>query len=152
MASKKIYTVVKDGEELEQLKTLAAAKKLADTEGAEVYSDGKCVYQAAPNAVEEKVEKAEEKPTEAPVTEIVTAEPVVSRKPVQPEVEEPKSERYRLKALMNVRKTPSTNGEILGTRAEGSIVRVTGIEDGWLHLTDGTFILYEGGKWAEKLV
>jgi len=40
----KIYTVVKDGEELEQLKTLAAAKKLADAEGAEVYCDGKCVY------------------------------------------------------------------------------------------------------------
>ena len=145
----KIYTVVKDGEELEKLKTLAAAKKLADTEGAEVYCDGKCVYRGASNAVEEKVE---EKPTEAPVTEIFTADPVVSKKPTQPEVEEPKSERYRLKALMNVRKTPSTSGVIVGTRAEGSIVRVTGIEDGWLHLTDGTFILYEGGKWAEKLV
>ena len=89
---------------------------------------------------------------EAPVTEIVTAEPVISKKPTQPEVEEPKNERYRLKALMNVRKTPSTSGVIIGTRAEGSVVRVTGIEDGWLHLTDGTFILYEGGKWAEKLV
>ena len=154
MASNKIYTVVKDGEELEKLKTLAAAKKLADTEGAEVYSDGKCVYRGAvvpEDPAEEKVEEIEDK-GEAPVTEIVTAEPVISKKPTQPEVEEPKSERYRLKALMNVRKTPSTSGVIIGTRAEGSVVRVTGIEDGWLHLTDGTFILYEGGKWAEKLV
>ena len=39
----KTYTVVKDGEELKELKSLAAAKKLADTEGAEVFCDGKCV-------------------------------------------------------------------------------------------------------------
>ena len=37
----KTYIVMKNGKELEQLKTLAAAKKLADAEGAEVYSDGK---------------------------------------------------------------------------------------------------------------
>ena len=47
--STKIYTVVKDGLELDQLKTLAAAKKLADTEGAEVFCDGQCVYPAAVN-------------------------------------------------------------------------------------------------------
>ena len=35
MASNKTYTVVKDGETLKELKTLAAAKKLADAEGAE---------------------------------------------------------------------------------------------------------------------
>ena len=46
MASNKTYIVTKDGEELEQLKTLAAAKKLADAEGAEVYCDGECVYRA----------------------------------------------------------------------------------------------------------
>lgn len=39
MANTKIYTVVKDGEELEQLKTLTAAKKLADAEGAAVYCE-----------------------------------------------------------------------------------------------------------------
>ena len=41
----KTYIVVKDGEELKELKSLTAAKKLADTEGAEVFCDGKCVYQ-----------------------------------------------------------------------------------------------------------
>ena len=39
----KTYTVIKDGEELKELKSLTAAKKLADTEGAEVFCDGKCV-------------------------------------------------------------------------------------------------------------
>ena len=38
----KTYIVVKDGEELKELKSLTAAKKLADTEGAEVFCDGKC--------------------------------------------------------------------------------------------------------------
>ena len=51
--STKIYTIVKDGLELDQLKTLAAAKKLADTEGAEVFCDGKCVYPVAVNPVAE---------------------------------------------------------------------------------------------------
>ena len=74
----KIYTVVKDGEELETLKTLTAAKKLADTEGAEVYSDGKCVYQGTVETV--PVETGEEPVEEEPVAEIVTAEPVVARK------------------------------------------------------------------------
>ena len=40
----KIYIVVKDGEELEKLKTLAVAKKQADAEWVEVYCDGKCVH------------------------------------------------------------------------------------------------------------
>ena len=37
MASKKIYIVMKNGEEMERLNTLTAAKKLADTEGGEVF-------------------------------------------------------------------------------------------------------------------
>ena len=40
----KTYTVVKDGTELKELKTLAAAKKVADAEAAEVYCEGECVY------------------------------------------------------------------------------------------------------------
>ena len=40
MATKKTYTVMKDGEEIEKLTTLTAAKKLADAEGAEVFCDG----------------------------------------------------------------------------------------------------------------
>ena len=54
----KIYIVVKDGEELEKLKTLAAAKKLADAEGAEVYCDGKCVYEGTVSLTGEKTAEA----------------------------------------------------------------------------------------------
>ena len=149
MANTKIYTVVKDGEELEQLKTLTAAKKLADAEGAEVYADGKCVYHGAVKGVEETVE---EEQVEAPVIEIITADPVISEKPKQPQMDEPKTEKYRLKSLMNVRKKPTLDSTIVTTKPEGTIVRVLGIEKDWLHLADDTFIFYQGGKWADKVV
>ena len=137
MATKKTYTVMKDGEEIEKLSTLVAAKKLADAEGAEVFCDGKCVYKGAVK--------------DAPETVIVHADPVVAEKPKQPEVKEPEPERYRLKTLMNVRKKPSMYAEILSTKPKDTVVRVLGVEDGWLHLIDGSFILFEDGKYAEKL-
>ena len=152
MANTKIYTVVKDGEELEQLKTLTAAKKLADAEGAEVYCEGKCVYQGITPTVKETVEPNVEEQSEAPVTEIITADPVISEKPKQPQVDEPKTEKYRLKSLMNVRKKPTLDSTIVTTKPEGTIVRVLGIEKDWLHLADDTFIFYQGGKWADKVV
>lgn len=117
MATKKTYTVMKDGEEIEKLTTLTAAKKLADTEGAEVSCEDECVY------------KGEAK--DAPETVIVHADPVVAEKPKQPEVQEPSTERYRLKALMNVRKKPSLDADILSTKPESTVVRVLGVEDGW---------------------
>ena len=137
MATKKTYTVMKDGEEIEKLSTLVAAKKLADAEGAEVFCDGKCVYKGAVK--------------DAPETVIVHADPVVAEKPKQPEVKEPETERYRLKTLMNVRKKPSMYAEILSTKPKDTVVRVLGVEDGWLHLIDGSFILFEDGKYAEKI-
>ena len=39
MATNKTYIVVKDGEELKELKSLAAAKKLADAEDGTVISN-----------------------------------------------------------------------------------------------------------------
>ena len=137
MAAKKTYTVMKDGEEIEKLTTLVAAKKLADVEGAEVFCEGECVYKG-------EVKDASE-------TVIVHADPVVAEKPKQPEVLEPETERYRLKTLMNVRKKPSMYAEILSTKPKDTVVRVLGVEDGWLHLIDGSFILYEDGKYAEKI-
>ena len=125
----KTYTVVKDGTELKELKTLAAAKKVADAEAAEVYCEGECVY---PEAIA------------APVAE----GPIVPEKPSQPDEGETK---YRLTALMNVRKKPSMDAQILYTRAAGTEVRVLGIVNDWLHLTNDTYILYEGGKWAVKI-
>jgi uncharacterized protein YgiM (DUF1202 family) len=125
----KTYTVVKDGTELKELKTLAAAKKVADAEAAEVYCEGECVY---PEAVAAPVEERH----------------VVVEKPSQPDEGETK---YRLTALMNVRKKPSMDAQILYTRAAGTEVRVLGIVNDWLHLTNDTYILYEGGKWAVKI-
>ena len=125
----KTYTVVKDGTELKELKTLAAAKKVADAEGAEVYCDGECVY---PEAVVAPVEESH----------------IVLEKPSQPDKEETK---YRLTALMNVRKKPSMDAQVLYTRAAGTEVRVLGIVNDWMHLTNDTYIFYEGGKWAVKI-
>ena len=159
MAATKIYTVVKDGEEIEKLKTLTAAKKLADTEGAEVYADGKCVYSAditeeteESTPAEDRKQAEDEKTSDLKEQTIITAEPVISKKPVQPETGPVTTERYRLKLLMNVRKAPALDAAILGTRAEGTVVRVLAIEGDWMHLSDGSYILYEGGKYAEKIV
>ena len=69
-----------------------------------------------------------EKPAEEPVKEIITAEPVISEKLKQPEVTEPLTEKYCLKSLMNVRKKPSTDSAIIGTRPEGTVVRVLALE------------------------
>lgn len=146
----KIYIVVKDGEEMEQLKTLTAAKKLADAEGAEVYCDGKCVYKGVKEEIEEK-EKEPEKTVEGEQKEIVTAPAIISEKPKQPDVPEPATEKYRLKSLMNIRKRPSLDSTIIGTRPEGTVVRVLSIENDWLHLANDGYILYGGGTWAEKM-
>ena len=135
----KTYTVVKDGEELKELKSLAAAKKLADVEGAEVIYDGKCVYQGAVAPAEDTVEAAvvaEEQKPEA-VEETAVAE-------------EQKPEVYTLTRKMNVRKEPSLSSAKLKVLDAGTVVEVKAIQNDWLCLTDGTFILYEDGKNARK--
>ena len=132
MAGKKTYVVLKNGVETQKLSTLIAAKNLADEEGAEVFCDGLSIYKA--------------------VEEIVHAEPIVAEEPKQIEVDEPKTEKYRLKALMNIRKRPSLDSDILGTKPADTVVRVLEVEEGWLHLADGSYILFEEGKYAEKVV
>ena len=175
----KIYTVVKDGKELEKYKSLSAAKKRANAEGAEVFLDGKCVYQGVVEA-EESVEVAVKPAEVAPDTtaeetgketavDVVVEEPVTAEEAtdeVIPSVDittpeptlktqekpyEPETRRYRLKGLMNVRKKPSLKAQIVDTRPEGAVVRVLTLEGDWMHLVNDTYILYEGGKWAEKL-
>ena len=124
MANTKTYTVVKDGNTLKELKTLAAAKKLADAEGAEVFFEGECVYQGATDPVTPAVEE--------------TAEPVKA------------PETYTLLRKMNVRKAPTLNADKVKVLGTGTEVEVAEVDDDWLHLTDGTFILFEGGKNARK--
>ena len=139
----KIYTVVKDGEELDKLKTLAAAKKLADEEGGEVYSEGKCVYQVTVAPAEEAAKETVQEPVEQPDTPEIQAkkEPVPGKEPV--------AVQYRLKSLMNVREKP--NGRIVGMLPEKSVVDVICIENDWLHLKNGTFILFGKGGFAERI-
>ena len=111
MANKKTYIVMKNGQEIERLNTLTAAKKLADEEGGEEFCDGLSIYKG--------------------VKEIVHSEPIVAEEPKQIEVKEPKTEKYRLKALMNVRKKPDLDSDILGTKPAGTVVRVLGVEEGY---------------------
>ena len=128
MANTKTYAVMKDGETLKKLKTLATAKKLADAEEAEVFCDGECVYTTTVDpvtdtlpVVEESVEKAETKPAT-----------------------------YTLLRKMNVRKAPNLKADKVKVLDTGTEVLVSEITNDWLHLADNTFILYEGGKNARK--
>ena len=61
------------------------------------------------------------------------------------------SAQYRLTSLMNVRKAPSLDAEKAGTKDAGAVVDVAAVENDWLHMADGNFILYAGGKYAEKV-
>ncbi len=118
----KIYTVVKDGETVKELKTLTAAKKLADEQGGEVLCEGETVYAASP------IEPQAEEPVQA----------------------QPVPEKYTLTARMNVRTAPSLDAPKLGVAQVGTEVEVATVENDWLHLTNGAYILYGGGKFAEK--
>lgn len=70
--------------------------------------------------------------------------------PSSGETEEKSTVVFTLTALMNVRKKPSLKAEILKTLPAGTKVEVETIRDDWLCLSDGTFILYKGGKFASK--
>lgn len=163
-ATNKNYLVIGgNGEELKTVKTLAAAKKLADAEGGSVLVDGECVYRAAVEPVEPTVEETVEAPVEveetqpedAPVEQpegdaAVVEEQTAEDAPVEP-VDADQPARYRLKTLMNIRKEPSTSARKIGTAKQDTIVEVKEVKKDWLHLTDGTFILYGGGEFAEKV-
>ena len=128
----KTYTVVKDDIELKELKTLPAAKKLADAEGAEVVCEGEVVYTPELTALD----------TEMP-----------NDTTVEDEVEKPVEEApalYTLTTRMNVRKEPDTSAPKLRIAEKGAVVEVISVENDWLCIADGSFILYGGGKYAVK--
>lgn len=138
----KTYTVMKDGEELKELKTLAAAKKLADAEDAEVFCGGLCVYAPDPPVGDDILPALSDAVVEDPAPDTSAVESP-AKEPVTPV-------KYTLTAKMNIRKAPSKTAEIAGIAQKGTIVDVTAIEGDWMHLSDGTFILYEGGKFAVR--
>lgn len=139
----KTYTVVKDGETIKEVKSLPAAKKLADTEKAEVFCGGECVYEPVADSLADKTDQNLESSISA-LEEIPEVKDSVKVETITPE-------KYILTAKMNIRKEPSKTARIQGIAKAGTIVEVLGIEKDWLHLTDDTFILYEGGRWAEKV-
>ena len=147
----KTYTVEKNGEKLKELKTLAAAKKLADAEGAEVFCEGECVYQGSTAPVTPAVEETAVEATVEETTESSeTAESafildeqglswIMSRLKKRPV-------RFFLLRKMNVRKEPSLSAEVLKVMKRGTDITVKDIQNDWLCLTDGNFILFENGK------
>ena len=134
----KTYVVSKDGETVKELKTLAAAKKLADAEGGEVLCDGETVYTA-------------DSPTlPAASTPATTPEP--EEKTEEQSVTEPV--KYKLLSKMNIRIAPSLKADKVGVAEAGTVVKVTAIENDWLRVKNGAgevFILYGGGKFAERV-
>ena len=136
------YVAKKNGEIIKELKSLSAAKKIALSESAEVYcgdelvfspSDGEkekagTVETEAHNTIEKQIDDGEEK-----------------------QIDEGAEMKYRLKALMNVRVSPSLSSRKIATLLPGTIVTVARIENDWLHLSNGSFIFYGNGKYAEKV-
>ena len=133
----KTYVVKKNGEIIKELKSLSTAKKIAQAENAEVYCGDELVYPnqgetdnqtEAPNTVETQIDDGEEK-----------------------QIDEGAEMKYRLKALMNVRVSPSLSSRKIATLPPGTIVTVANIKNDWLHLTNGSFIFYGNGKYAERV-
>jgi hypothetical protein len=50
-----------------------------------------------------------------------------------------------------VRVSPSLSSRKISTLLPGTIVSVDKISNDWLHLTNGSFIFYGNGKYAEKV-
>ena len=151
------YFVKKNGEIIKELKSLTGAKKIALSESAEVYcgdelvfspSDGEkeeagTVETEAPTTVEKQVDDGAEKQIDDGAEKQIdeSAEKQIDGVEMK----------YRLKALMNVRVSPSLSSRKIATLLPGTIVSVTKISNDWLHLTNGTFIFYGNGKYAEKV-
>ena len=152
------YVVKKNGEIIKELKSLTGAKKIALSESAEVYcgdelvfspSDGEkeeagAVETEAPTTVEKQVDDGAEKQIdESAETQIDDGE--------EKRIDEGVEMKYRLKALMNVRVSPSLSSRKIATLLPGTIVTVARIENDWLHLSNGSFIFYGNGKYAEQV-
>ena len=161
-----MYTVVgANGEKLKGCKSLSSAKKLADKENGVVLENGKQVYPAiteshttaetaeAPEAtatpsIPELDSEAKEKALVDDVDDVDDAEAVKTVEPIKPA----ESKSYRLKALMNVRKSPSLKSEIIAHAEANTVVKVIEVKNDWMKVSwyDGfAYILYGSGKFAE---
>ena len=148
----KTYFVKKDGEIIKELKSLSAAKKLAQVEGADVYCGDELVYSAhgTDKEVNNDTDNASLHDTEKEINNSAEKESDHSADPVS-SADDDRAVKYRLKALMNVRTSPSLSSRKIATLLPGTIVTVANIKNDWLYLTNGSFILYGNGKYAEKI-
>ncbi len=162
----KSYLVTDEtGTELKTLKSLTAAKKLADAEGGRVVCDGEVVYVAEKPQEEEALitEETVEEPTvnkeqgEPEITEETAEEPVVTEETKESEITEEVKEptpqnggKYRLISLMNIRSKPSMTAPIIGLAKAGTVVIAQSVENDWLKTADG-YILYGKGQFARKI-
>ena len=145
--------------QLARYRVLGNAKtKAEDNPGYCVFAeDGTCVYSPVAEETEVEAEQTETEQAENAQTEERPSaeEEVTLGEAVADAVEETTKgappESYRLLTLMNVRRQPSLNAEKIGTLPEGTIVLVVAVENDWLHLADGTFVLCDGGRFAEKV-
>ena len=151
------YVVKKNGEIIKELKSLTGAKKIALSENAEVYcgdemvfspSDGEkeeagAVETEAPTTVEKQVDDGAETQIDEGAGEQID-------EGAEKQIDDVEM-KYRLKALMNVRVSPSLSSRKIATLPPGTIVAVANIKNDWLHLTNGSFIFYGNGKFAEKV-
>ena len=162
------YFVKKNCEIIKELKSLSAAKKIAQAENAEVYCGNELVYSALdtdktltdgtekedPVSVEKEVntdtENVSLNDTEKIINNSAEKESDHSADPVSL-ADDDRAVKYRLKALMNVRTSPSLSSRKIATLLPGTIVTVANIKNDWLYLTNGSFILYGNGKYAEKI-
>ena len=159
------YFVKKDGAIIKELKSLSGAKKIALAESADVYCGDELVFSPSDGGEEEACDVVKEADSQAeePVrvekeANIQTEEPGSVEKEADDQTEEAvRAEKddgemkYRLKALMNVRTSPSLSSRKIATLLPGTIVSVDKIKNDWLHLTNGSFIFYGNGKYAEKV-
>ena len=147
------YVVKKNGEIIKELKSLSAAKKIALSENAEVYCGDELVYSAhgTDKEVNNDTDNASLHDTEKEINNSAEKESDYSADTVSTSVDEVSAGKYRLKALMNVRVSPSLSSRKIATLPLGMIVSVDKIKNDWLHLTNGSFIFYGNGKYAEKV-
>ena len=143
------YVVKKNGEIIKELKSLTGAKRIAQAENAEVYCGDELVFSPS----EGEKEEAGTVETEAPTT-VEKQVDDGAEKQIDESAEKQidgVEMKYRLKALMNVRVSPSLSSRKIATILPGTIVAVANIKNDWLHLTNGSFIFYGNGKFAEKV-
>ena len=155
------YVAKKNGEIIKELKSLTGAKKIALSESAEVYCGDELVYPnqgetdnqtEASNTVETQIDEGAEKQIDEGTGEQVDggAEKQIDES-AEKQIDDGAEMKYRLKALMNVRVSPSLSSRKIATLPPGTIVAVANIKNDWLHLTNGSFIFYVNGKFAEKV-